>query len=212
MTSTETADRFVREETERTALGLVPEFDLNLASEPISIFLGAEKLGAERPYWAFAWSGGQALARWLLDNPDQVAGRSVLDVGSGSAISSIAALKAGAREAVANDTDPMACAAARLNATMNGVDLGISEDDLLASSPDADIVLIGDLFYEPDLVTRVGGFLERASRRGATVLYADRSTARRPPVALELLGNYTAPLTPAMEIGYVEHARVWRLA
>ena len=72
MSDTSAADRFVREETERTTLGLVPEIDLNLACEPIGIFEGAEKLGAERPYWAFAWSGGQALARWLLDNPDQV--------------------------------------------------------------------------------------------------------------------------------------------
>jgi predicted nicotinamide N-methyase len=202
---------FLALETEPTTLDLVPEITLHLARETYTIFQSAEEVGAERPYWAFAWSGGQALARWLIDNPDEVAGRRVLDIGAGSGLTSIAAMMAGARAATANDTDPLACAAATLNAALNGVVLATSVDDLLATSPEADLILIGDLFYEPDLVTRVGAFLERAARRGTRVMYADRLTARRPPVPMQLVAEYRAPLTPPMEIDYVERARVWRL-
>lgn len=203
---------FLALETEPTTLDLVPEITLNLARETYSIFQSAEDSGADRPYWAFAWSGGQALARWLLDNPGEVAGKRVLDVGAGSGLTTIAAVMAGARVATANDTDPLACAAAQLNAALNGVTLTTSTEDLLATSPQADLIFIGDLFYEPDLVTRVGAFLERAARRGTRVMYADRATARRPPVPMQLVAEYRAPLTPPMEIDYVERARVWRLS
>lgn len=203
---------FLSSETQPTPLTLVPEITLMLARETYSIFQSAEDISADRPYWAFAWSGGQALARWLLDNPGEVADKRVLDVGAGSGLTAIAAMMAGAQAATANDTDPLACAAARLNAVLNGVTLTISRDDLLADTPDADLIFIGDLFYEPDLVTRVGAFLERVARRGTKVLYADRATARRPPVPMQLVAEYRAPLTPAMEIDYVEHARVWRLS
>jgi predicted nicotinamide N-methyase len=205
-------DAFVRRHTVLTPVLLLPDIVLNLAAEPIGIFEAADAIGAERPYWAFAWPGGQALVRWLLDNPAEVTGRRVLDLGSGSGLGSIAALKAGAAAAIANDTDPLACAAARLNATRNGVALHVSQDDLLGDDPEVDLVLIGDLFYEPELATRVTAFLERAARRGADVLFADRTTSRRPPLQFEQLAEYVAPLTPDMEVAYAESARVWRLA
>ena len=190
---------------------LVPEITLLLAREHINIFHEADKFQGEQPYWAFAWGGGQGLARWILDNPSAVAGKRVLDVGSGSAIEAIAAMKAGAASAVANDTDPVSCAAALLNAQANGVTVQVSDEDLLGTDPKADVILIGDVFYLPDLVTRVDAFLERALRRGVTVLFGDRATARHPTVPMTLLAEYRAPLTPELQIGYIETSRVWCL-
>ena len=190
---------------------LVPEITLLLAREHINIFYETDKFQGEQPYWAFAWGGGQGLARWILDNPQAVAGKRVLDVGSGSAIEAVAAMMAGAAGAIANDTDPVSCAAALLNAQANGVTVEVSAEDLLGTDPTADVILIGDVFYMPDLVTRVDAFLERALRRGVTVFFGDRATARRPTVPMALLAEYRAPLTPELQIGYIETSRVWRL-
>lgn len=202
---------FVRTHTVLTSTALLPELTLHLAREPFGIFLAAEKIAADRPYWAFAWSGGQALARWILDNPAEVAGKRIYDIGSGSALTSIAAVRAGAAAVTAADIDPMACAAAVLNAAANGVDVQVTSDDLLGHDLDVDLVLIGDLFYEPELVTRVSAFLERMARRGIPVLFGDRVTSRRPPLDFASVAEYAAELTPHLEIGYVDQARVWRL-
>ncbi|MEQ1716770.1 MAG: 50S ribosomal protein L11 methyltransferase [Hyphomicrobium sp.] len=202
---------FVLAQAEPMQLPLVPEITLLLARQAFEIHYASQSLHGNQPYWAFAWGGGQGLARWLLDNPETVAGKRVLDVGAGSAIGAIAAMKAGARSGIANDTNPVACVAAAMNAEANGVSLGISGDDLLGDDPDADIILIGDVFYMPDLVTRVDAFLERALRRGVTVYFGDRATARRPTVPMTMLAEYRAPLTPELEIGYIETSRVWRL-
>ncbi len=204
--------RFVRDHTTLTAVALVPELSLHLARQPFEIFQAADDIKAERPYWAFAWSGGQGLARWLLDNPSAVAGKRVLDVGAGSGLAAIAALKAGARSGEANDTDVHAAAAARLNATTNDVALTTTTTDLLGADPHCDLLIIGDLFYEPELAARVSTFLERAARRGIPILFGDRSTAQRPPLTFELLAEYEAPLTPDLQIDYIETARIWRLA
>jgi predicted nicotinamide N-methyase len=204
--------QFVRTHAISTTVALVPELSLHLAREPFEIFQAAEDVGAERPYWAFAWSGGQSLARWLLDHPSEVAGKRILDVGAGSAVSVIAAMKAGARSGIANDTDRYGCAAARLNADANGVALSWSATDLLATEPDADLIIIGDLFYEPELAIRVTSFLERAVHSGTTVLFSDRATAPRPPLLFEMIAEYEAPLTPDLHIDYMETARIWRLA
>ena len=205
------AEIFVREHTELAHTVLVPELEIHLARQPFGIFQEAEKITVERPYWAFAWSGGQALARWILDNPDEVRGRRVHDIGSGSALTALAAARAGARVVIAADTDRVACAAARLNAAANGIELQVTVDDLLGDDIDTDLIVIGDLFYEPELVTRVSAFLERAQRRGTTVLFGDRVTARRPPLEMAQVAEYAAALTPHLEIGYVDQARVWRL-
>lgn len=208
---TRDAERFVGDHTEPVRTALLPELTLRLASEPFGIFEAADSVGAERPYWAFAWAGGQGLARHILDRPETVAGKRVLDIGSGSALTTIAAGRAGAAEAVAVDTDPMACAAAHINARDNGTRIAVSSDDLLGCEVEADLILIGDLFYEPELVTRVTAFLERAARRGTEILFGDRATIRRPPFEFELLARYEAALTPHLEIDYVEEARIWRL-
>lgn len=205
------ARAFVLEHAEPMRAELVPEIELYLASQPFDIHQDAHELCGDIPFWAFAWGGGQGLARYILDNPQAVAGKRVLDIGAGSAIEALAALKSGAKKAVANDTDLVSCAAATLNAELNRLPLDVSPDDLLGKDPDIDVILIGDVFYLPDLVTRVDAFLDRARRRGVTVYFGDRTTTKRPATPMTMLAQYRAPLTPELEIGYIETTRVWRL-
>lgn len=209
--TTASAREFILEHADPTRPALVPEITLYLAREPFDIHEAAHQLCGDIPFWAFAWGGGQALARYVLDNPAVVAGKRILDIGAGSAIEAVAAMKSGAAQAIANDTDAVSCAAAVLNAEANGVALQASPDDLLGTDPQADVIFIGDVFYMPELVTRVTGFLQRARGRGAKVYFGDRATTKRPMVPMTMLAEYRAPLTPELEIGYVETARVWRL-
>lgn len=212
MTPSPTAARaFVLEHAAPMRPELVPEIALYLARQPFEIHQEAYELCGDIPFWAFAWGGGQGLARWILDNPQTVSGKRVLDIGSGSAIEAIAAMKAGAASATANDIDAVCAASATLNAEINGVTLIVSTDDLLGTDPLADVIFIGDVFYLPELAARVEAFLERAQRRGAVVYFGDRASTRRPAVPMTLLAEYRAPLTPELEIGYVETSRVWRL-
>jgi predicted nicotinamide N-methyase len=207
--------RFVRAVSEPQRPGLVPEIVLHLARNPLGIFAEAEAREAAEPrlppYWAFAWPAGQALARHILDHPALVAGRRVVDIGAGSGIAAIAALMAGAVHALAADVDPFAVAACRLNAAANAVEAATTTRDLLAAPPPGDVLLLGDVFYEPELEVRVSRFLTEARRRRARLLYADRAAGRRPPAALRLLAEYATILAPAMEEGHVERARVWEL-
>ena len=206
---------FIKAHTVLLAPALVPEIRLHLARASREIFQAAEGHattgGRWPPYWAFAWPGGQGLARYILDHPSCVAGKRVADIGAGSGLAALAALRAGALSALAVDPDPLACAAMAQNAASNGLDLTIRNEDPLGTEPDADLVLIGDLVYEPELEIRVAAFLEAACRRGTEVLYGDRTTARRPPLDLMLLEEYRAPLSPALEDDHIEHALVWRL-
>ena len=205
--------RFIERETALSASVLVPEVRLHLARDARKIFSTAETLMdgglGSQPYWAFAWPGGQGLARYLLDHPHLVAGKHVLDLGAGSALGAIAALKAGARSALASDIDPLAVTACRMNAEANGVVLDVTQADLLAAAPEADVILIGDLVYEPDLQMRVGALLEAARAAGIPVLYGDRTSARRPRRDFTLLADTEAPLTPALVDDFIERARVW---
>jgi predicted nicotinamide N-methyase len=206
---------FVKAHTEIVTPPLVPEIRLHLAKQPRAIFIAADLfmdsgLGA-RPYWAYAWPGGQALARYILDHPEIVRGKRIVDIGSGSAVTSIACMMAGAASVLAADIDPIAQAAARLNAAENGVPIEVTTHDLLGSAIDADLAIIGDLVYEPDLKIRVAGFLEAAKRAGVDVLYGDRTSARRPPQVFRLLQDYEAPLTPPLVEDFIERARVWQL-
>ena len=206
---------FVRAQTAPTRVPLVPEIALRLAAEPHGIFQATEHFerAGERllPFWAFAWPGGQVAARHLLDHPETVRGRRVVDIGSGSGIAAIAAALSGAADVLAADIDPLAVAAVALNSDGNGVAVRTTTDDVLGIVPDADLVLIGDLVYEPALATRVAGFLEAAARRGASVLLADRTTARRPPLPFDLVAEHEAPVAPALVEAHLERARLWRL-
>ena len=206
--------RFILAHTNLGAPPLVPEISLYLASDARRIFQDRTEFSPSSdwpPYWAFAWPGGQGLARYVLDNAQLVAGKSVLDIGSGSGIGAIAAKRAGARHVATADPDPMAGVAIGMNARHNGVEIVTLTEDVLSSEPNVDLVLIGDLVYEPDLATRVTRFLETARDAGIEVILGDRTTGRRPPLAMTLLSEYEAPLSPMLEESHVERARVWRL-
>ena len=172
---------FVEANTRLAATPLVPEIMLRLACDATGIFAAAAVEPAERfaPYWAFAWPGGQATARYLLDHPESVRGRRVLDIGAGSGLAAIAAMQAGAAHALAADIDPMAAIAIDLNARANGVAVETLTADILGAMPPADLVLMGDLVYEPEMAIRVAALLETIARGGADVLVADRTSARR---------------------------------
>jgi predicted nicotinamide N-methyase len=215
-TQTNAFELFVGATTRAVRAPLVPEITLALAVSATDIFEAAEHLVRaedERypPYWAFAWPGGQALARYLLDHPATVRGRRVVDIGAGSGISAIAAALAGAADVLAADVDPAAEAAIGLNALANDVGVRTTREDLLGSVPEADVLLIGDLVYEPALATRVASFLSAAALADATVLLGDRTTAKRPPLTFELVAEYAAPVVPALPGNPFEAARVWRL-
>jgi predicted nicotinamide N-methyase len=193
---------------------LVPEIRLRLAADAHRIFQVVRDRGLESDwpsYWAFAWPGGQAMARYLLDHPAIVRGKAVMDIGAGSGIAAIAAAMAGASTVVAADPDPLAAAAIAINARENGVEVKILTEDVLGREPVADLLLIADLVYEPELATRVTRFLESARARKLAVILADRTTGRRPPLDLSFLARYHAPLLPVLEESHLEDANVWRL-
>lgn len=208
-------EQFIERSTVITPVALVPELRLHLARDSIGIFQRVAELDnpGERfqPFWAFAWPGGQALARYLLDRPESAAGKRVVDIGAGSGIAAIAAARAGARHVLAADIDPMAELAIRANARANGVSIDTTIRDVLGDVLDADLVVIADLVYEPALATRVTAFLETARAGGTEVLIADRTTARKPPLSMSLIAEYAAPLTPDMHDLNLDKARLWRL-
>lgn len=170
----------------------VPEIELHKASPSSGLGrLAAQDAGFGSPYWAYYWAGGLALARHILDHPEIVAGRRVLDLGAGSGLVAIAAAKAGARAVVAAEVDPYAVAALGLNVAHNEVAVSIDHSDLTAGpSPAAEVVLVGDLFYEPNLAERVTMFLDRCVADGANVLVGDPWRAWLPQSRLRLLAEY----------------------
>lgn len=206
--------RILADTTFESAGELVPEIRLLLATTPREILreaaIGHEPPG-DPPYWAFAWPGGQALARYILDNPRLVEDKRVLDVGAGSGIAAIAAKRAGADLSTANDIDPLAAAVADLNAEGNGVQVAVCSQDLLDGEAVADLLIIGDLVYEPLLEQRVAAFLRGATARGIPVLFGDRSTSRLPSLPFRQVAQYDTIVAPPLEDGWVEVARVWQL-
>lgn len=176
---------------------LVPEVRLHLAEDAIVWWarMEAQTGGAlAAPYWATAWPGGQALARYILDNPETVAGKRVLDVASGSGLIAIAAGLAGAAAVTANDIDPYALAAIALNARANDVTLSTCPDDLLnGDGGDADVVLAGDVFYSHAIAQRMWSFLRRAAARGAHVLVGDPGREHLPHKRMTIVASYPAP-------------------
>jgi len=209
--------QFIQANTRLLAVPLVPEIRLHLAEESLPIWQKTEEeLGRSNvppPWWAFAWAGGQALARHVLDNPTVVAGRSVLDLGAGSGLAGIAAMKAGAGRALAADTDPFALPAIALNAAANAVALEATAHDLLAAKPARfDVVLVGDLFYERPLAERVFAFLEAARGQGADVLVGDPRRSYFPKERFRQVAEYSVPVTRDLEDVEIKRTAVWRLA
>lgn len=208
--------QFVAANTRLLAVPLVPELKLHLAEESLPIWQRSEEeLGAMNvppPYWAFAWAGGQAVGRYILDNPAVVAGRCVLDLGAGSGLGAVAAARAGGRRVVAADIDPFALAAIALNAAANGVDVAATSDDLLATGPPAcDVLLIGDLFYERPLAERVLAFAQAAHIAGCDVLVGDPRRSYFPQERFREVVHYAVPVTRELEDSEIKHSAVWRL-
>jgi predicted nicotinamide N-methyase len=208
-------EAFVRANTGIAAPPLVPEISLYLASEITPLWHATEESLAQDqlppPYWAFAWAGGQALARHLLDHPELARGRRALDFGSGSGLVAIAAARAGAR-ATAAEIDPFACAAIRLNAALNGVALEIESADVIGRV-DApwELVLAGDMCYERPLAERLVAWLRDLAGRGVTVLLGDPGRAYLPTAGLVALARYTVPTTRELEDRESRESVVWRL-
>lgn len=210
------ADTFIRENTALHSPPLVPELVLHLATESLPIWRRTEdelgEAGVPPPYWAFAWAGGQALARYVLDNPELVAGRTVLDFGAGSGLVAIAAAKAGARSVLALDIDALANAATKLNAAANGVCVSVSSRDVLEEGlPEADTLLVGDLFYERDLAESVLELIEDAAIRGVDVLVGDPRRSYFPAERFAQVAVYEVPVTRELEDAEIKHTAVWQL-
>ncbi len=165
------------------------------------------------PFWSFPWAGGQALARYLLDHPDVVAGRRVLDLAAGSGLVAIAATLAGATDVTANDIDPYAAAAQELNAkrTASLVTQPLTGYDLLDAETDADVVLAGDVCYERELTDRMLAFLTRAHSRGADVLLGDPGRTYLPRERLAEVASYDVPTTLVLEDQQTKRTTIWTL-
>lgn len=194
-----------------------PEISLWLADEVTPIWRLTEEelgeMGLPPPFWAFAWAGGQGLARWLLDNPAEVAGKRVLDLAAGSGLVGIAAVQAGATSVLCADIDPFCAAAVALNAAANGVTLAFTDTDLLdAVPPEADVICAGDVFYEQPMAGRVLGWLSQAAQRGTRVLVGDPLRTYFPKTGFDLLAEYAVPTTRELEDDAVKRTRVWTLA
>jgi predicted nicotinamide N-methyase len=195
---------FVRRNTIVAAVPLVPEIRLHLATELSPLWQASAETLAQGavppPFWAFAWPGGQALARHLLDNPALVAGRAVLDFGAGSGLVAIAAAKAGAASALAAEIDPFGAAAIALNAAVNGVAVAVTTADLLAGDdPAPAVVTAGDVCYEQPMAGRVMEWLRAANAQDVRVLIGDPGREQFPRDELIQLAEYEAPATKELE-------------
>jgi len=207
---------FITANTKVLAPPLLPELRLHLAEESLPIWMKTEEeLGASGlppPYWAFAWAGGQALGRFIIDRPQSVAGMRVLDLAAGCGIGGIAAMKAGAAEATGNDIDAFAGAAMRLNAELNGVRLDIQIADLLNGPATlAEVILVGDVFYEKPLAARALAWVKACQNAGAIVLAGDPKRSYFPRDAFEHLAEFRVPVSRELEDAEIKVTSVWRL-
>jgi predicted nicotinamide N-methyase len=209
-------EAFVLANTRLQPVPHAPEISLWLADEVTPIWRLTEEelgeLGLPPPFWAFAWAGGQALARWLLDNPGEVAGRRVVDFAAGSGLVGVAAMKAGAASALCADIDPFCAAAVAANARANGVDLAFTSTDLLAGPPpEVDVICAGDVCYEKPMADRVLAWLGEAKARGTRVLIGDPGRTYFPRQGLTFLAEYRVPTTRELEDQEIKRASVWTL-
>ena len=206
---------FIRENTRVLSPSHVPELKLYLADDAVSLWRLTEEqlgeLGLPPPFWAFAWAGGQALARYVLDHPQIVHGKRVLDVASGSGLVAVAAMKAGAASALAADIDRFAGCAARLNAELNAVPIETSDADPVGAPTDADVILVGDLFYDRELSPRVLEWLTELEGAGKSVLVGDPGRTYLPRAKLNPIAAYDIPVTRALEDAEVKRTAVWTL-
>lgn len=209
-------EAFIHANTELMAPPLVPELKLHLATESVPIWQKTEdelgELNVPPPYWAFAWAGGQALARYMLDHRALIAGHRVLDLGTGSGLTALAAMQAGAAATLAADIDRLALIATRLNASANGLTVRTTAEDLLAGAPERyDIVLVGDLFYERQLADKVVAFINAARAGGAVVLIGDPKRNYFPRDSFNQVAEYRVPVTRELEDSEIKQTAVWQV-
>jgi predicted nicotinamide N-methyase len=196
---------------------LVPEIRLHVADEAVPLWTKTEdeinEIGLPPPFWAFAWAGGQALARYILDHPETVAGKIVIDLASGSGLVAIAAAKAGAARVIAYDIDSFACTAIALNARRNDVAIEVCGDDLLAgaTAPEAGTILAGDIFYDSDTAMRAFDFLSARAMYGATVLIGDPGRSFLPKDKLRQIAEYKVPVSRELEDADIKQTAVWEI-
>ena len=212
----EEAAAFVRDNTAVERPPLVPEVALHLASEVVPLWQATEaeltEQGLPPPYWAFAWAGGQALARYLLDHPETVAGKRVLDFAAGSGLQGIAAALAGAAVVEAAEIDAFAAAALRLNAALNEVSMTVTERDLVGTVDGPwDVVLAGDVCYERPMAEKVWDWLQALAGEGALVLLGDPGRTYLPKSGLERVIAYAVKTSRELEDSDVRNAVVWRV-
>jgi predicted nicotinamide N-methyase len=209
-------ESFILANTSLMAPPHVPEIRLHLASEAHELWLKTEEeleaIGLPPPFWAFAWAGGQGLARYILDHPEIVAGKTVLDFASGSGLVAIAAMRAGAAHVLAVDIDPWAGTAIRLNAVENGVDLDSAGEDIIGRTVDAEVILAGDVFYDRAFAAKLVPWLRQLAGGGRLVLVGDPGRAYLPKERLEAQATYEVPVTRALEDSEVKKTTVWRFA
>ena len=207
---------FILANTRLQTVPHAPEISLWLADEITPIWKMTEEelgeLGLPPPFWAFAWAGGQAIARWVLDNPEEVRGRTVLDFATGSGLVGIAALKAGAASVTGCDIDPFCEAAVAVNAQANGVTMGFTGENLLeAPPPEVDLICAGDVCYEKPMTGRVLDWLASARGQGTRVLLGDPGRTYMPKSGLTFLAEYRVPTTRELEDYEIKRTCVWSL-
>lgn len=207
-------EEFIRSNTSVMSPPHVPEIRLRLASEAHELWLKTEEeleeIGLPPPFWAFAWAGGQGLARYILDHPHEVAGKRVVDFASGSGLVAIAASMAGATEVLAVDIDPWAKSAILMNAAINGVQIRTSSANMIGEEIAADVLLAGDVFYDRDFAGALLPWLSSLASKGIRVLVGDPGRAYLPKAQLEACAAYQVPVTRALEDNDVKKTTVWR--
>jgi predicted nicotinamide N-methyase len=210
------AASFIRANTAIMLPPLVPEIRLHLAGEITPLWQATEETLARDqlppPYWAFAWAGGQALARHVLDHPQLVSGKSVLDFGAGSGLLALAAAKAGAAAVTAAEIDPFAAAAITLNAALNLLEIRVETADVIGRAPAPwQVVLVGDMCYERPLAERLTAWLHCVAAAGTLVLLGDPGRNYLPKEGLTALARYTVPTPLDLEDRVTREGVVWRL-
>lgn len=215
MAAIEDPAAFILRETKVKPVPHAEEIQLHLADEAMALWQKTEEqlgeLGLAPPFWAFAWAGGQGLARYILDTPELVRGKKVLDFACGSGLVGIAAMMAGAASCHSVDVDPFAFAATKLNAALNNVSLMPETADITASGlPVADILFCGDVFYDQHMAAKVLAMLERALNEGMLVFIGDPGRSYLPNERLEELATFVVPVTGALEDNEIKRTQVFR--
>lgn len=210
------ARRFIRDNTTIMRVPHVPEVELHLAGEAHELWLRTEEelaeIGLPPPFWAFAWAGGQGLARYVLDHPDLVAGKTVLDFATGSGLVAIAASKSAAAHVIAADVDPFCAVAVDLNATQNGATLDFEGRDLIGEMQSWDVVLAGDVFYDHEFSERLMPWFSALAKSGVEVLIGDPGRSYLPKERLVEVATYEVPVTRVLEDADVKRTTVWRFS